>query len=84
MRKLVLAALLGASTLASSDVDARPPPAHVEKVGEAPRTLSFDIGPAIGDSGGYPAGAVELVVRVRNAGDAPQVRITCSRSTPTP
>ena len=72
MRKLALASLLASLTFAAADVDARPPPpGHIEEIARA-RTLSYDIGPAIGETGGYPAGAVELVVRVQNGGDAPQ------------
>lgn len=40
--------------------------------GEPQRTMSFEVGPVIGEPGSYPAGAVELLVRVRNASPQPR------------
>lgn len=39
---------------------------------EQRRTLSFEVGPVIGEAGSYPSGAVELLVRVRNASTQPR------------
>ncbi len=67
------AVALAATTPAAAD---RPPPHpradEVMSPAEQPRTMSYEIGPVIGDSGSYPSGAVELLVRVRNGSNQPR------------
>lgn len=71
------AVVLAAATLVASPALATDPADADVTFGDPnatqqPRTLLFEVGPVIGEAGSYPAGSVELLVRVRNASNRPR------------
>jgi hypothetical protein len=63
MAAAVAGTFAGIAPAAAGDKSA---PGQIEALGGARTKLYFEVSPVIGESGGYPMGAVELLVRIRN------------------